>query len=98
MRERGRVREGQDLGHALGLHPRAVDLDLVRVHGRVGHQDLGILDPLGLPHADLLVQNEALGVREREDVCVSECVCVCVCNRESVCLISIERVCVRVCV
>ena len=27
---------------------------------RVGHQDLGVLYPLGLAHPDLLVQNEPL--------------------------------------
>ena len=38
----------------------AVDLDLIRVHGRVCHQDLGLLYPLGLADADGLFQDEAL--------------------------------------
>lgn len=33
-------------------------LDLVRVHAGVGDQDLDILHPLGLVHADLLVQQK----------------------------------------
>jgi hypothetical protein len=40
--------------------PRPVDLDLVRVHGRVGDQDLGVLHSLGLPHPEALVQHKAL--------------------------------------
>lgn len=33
-------------------------LDLVGVHARVGDQDLHVLHPLRLVHADLLVQQE----------------------------------------
>lgn len=33
-------------------------LDLVCVHGSVGDQDLGVLQPLRLVHSDLLVQQE----------------------------------------
>lgn len=35
-----------------------LNLDLVRVHARVGDEDLDVLQPLGLVHADLLVQQE----------------------------------------
>lgn len=60
---------GTHLGH--GVHPHAgpVDLDLVGVHGCVGDEDLCVLDALGLPHADLLVQDVALvkvGLLRRE--------------------------------
>lgn len=34
-------------------------LDLVGVHARVGDQDVGVLQPLRLVHADLLVQQKA---------------------------------------
>merc|ERR1711991_805183 len=34
-------------------------LDLVRVHRRVGNQDLGVLDALRLADANLLVEDEA---------------------------------------
>ena len=47
-----------DLRHPLHLHPRAEDLDLVRVHRRVGDQDLGVLHSLRLVHPDFLVQQE----------------------------------------
>ena len=50
--------------HGVDAHARAVDLDLVGVHGGVGDQDGRVLDALGLPHADALVQDEAL-VQER---------------------------------
>ena len=46
--------------HGVHTHAGAVDLDLVGVHGCVGHQDAGILDALGLPHPDALVKDEAL--------------------------------------
>lgn len=38
----------------------SVDLDLICVHGRVGHQDLGVLYPLGLAHTNGFLQDEAL--------------------------------------
>ena len=41
--------------HAVGAHASAIHLDLVRVHRSVGNQHLRVLDPLLLPHADLLV-------------------------------------------
>jgi len=44
----------------LGLGGRAVDLDLVRVHGRVGDQDARPLDAVRLPDARLLGQQEAI--------------------------------------
>lgn len=36
------------LAHGIHAHARAVDLDLVGVHGRVGHQDACVLNALGL--------------------------------------------------
>mmetsp|Transcript_61446 Transcript_61446/g.138293 ORF Transcript_61446/g.138293 Transcript_61446/m.138293 type:complete len:327 (-) Transcript_61446:103-1083(-) len=60
-----------DLGHSLeGIHfdPRPVDLHLVRVHLAIRDQDLAILQDLGLPHADLLLEDEPLfqeGVLQR---------------------------------
>jgi len=33
------------LGHAVHADPGPVDLDLVRVHRRVGDQNLGVLNP-----------------------------------------------------
>mmetsp|Transcript_46684 Transcript_46684/g.74682 ORF Transcript_46684/g.74682 Transcript_46684/m.74682 type:complete len:231 (-) Transcript_46684:59-751(-) len=51
-------------GHGVDAHARAVDLDLVRVHRRVGDEDLGVLDPLRVPYVELLVQDEPL-VQER---------------------------------
>ena len=42
------------------LLPRTVDLDLVRVHGRVGHQDARVLHARRLAHAGRLGQDEAL--------------------------------------
>ena len=53
-------RETTRLGHRVHAHAGAVDLDLVGVHRRVGDENLGVHDALGLPHADLLVQDEAL--------------------------------------
>ena len=50
-----------DLGHladVVHLDSGAEHLDLVGVHRRVGDQDLGILNPLWLVHAHLLVQEE----------------------------------------
>mmetsp|Transcript_6458 Transcript_6458/g.17792 ORF Transcript_6458/g.17792 Transcript_6458/m.17792 type:complete len:494 (-) Transcript_6458:201-1682(-) len=52
--------DGGHLGHAVDLDAAAEDLDLVRVHARVGHHDLGALDALGLAHADALLQQVAL--------------------------------------
>lgn len=52
------------LGHGVDAHARAVDLDLVRVHGGVGDQDLGIIHAAGLAHAEALVEDETL-VEER---------------------------------
>mmetsp|Transcript_31670 Transcript_31670/g.71199 ORF Transcript_31670/g.71199 Transcript_31670/m.71199 type:complete len:335 (+) Transcript_31670:910-1914(+) len=49
------------LGHRVHPHPGPVDLDLVRVHRRVGEHDFGVLDALGLPDADPLVEDEAVG-------------------------------------
>mmetsp|Transcript_10347 Transcript_10347/g.29491 ORF Transcript_10347/g.29491 Transcript_10347/m.29491 type:complete len:232 (-) Transcript_10347:266-961(-) len=49
-----------DLLHGLGADAGSIDFDLVGVHGGVGHQDLGVLDALGLPDANLLVKDEAL--------------------------------------
>ena len=43
------------LGHGVNAHSCSVDLDLVSVHGGVGHQDLGILYFLGLPNSYPLV-------------------------------------------
>ena len=50
--------------HGVHPHPRPIDLDLVCVHGGVGDQDLGVLYALRLPHANLLVQDEAF-IQER---------------------------------
>ena len=49
----------RDLCDVLHAHARPEDLDLVCVHGGVGDQDLGVLDPLGLVGAGGLVQDEA---------------------------------------
>ena len=38
---------------------------------------------------------ESVGEKQREGVCVSECVCVCVCEREIVCVCVCVCVCVR---
>lgn len=54
----------QHLLHGVHAHAGAVDLDLVGVHGSVRDKDVGVLDALGLPHANAFVQNEAL-VQER---------------------------------
>lgn len=35
-----------------------LNLDFVRVHSGVGDEDLGVLQPLWLVHANLLVQQE----------------------------------------
>lgn len=43
-----------ELAHA----KECVYLDLVCVHAGVGDQDLDVLQPLGLVHSDLLVQQE----------------------------------------
>mmetsp|Transcript_55162 Transcript_55162/g.81003 ORF Transcript_55162/g.81003 Transcript_55162/m.81003 type:complete len:213 (+) Transcript_55162:553-1191(+) len=53
-----------DLGNLcqrVHLDLSAVDLDLVSVHGRVGNKHLAAIEALGLPHTDLLVEDEALG-------------------------------------
>ena len=47
-----------DLRHPLHLHPRAEDLDLVRVHRRVGDQDARVLHALRLVLAGRLVQEK----------------------------------------
>ncbi len=52
------------LGHGVYSDTGTVDLDLVGVHGGVGHQDLGILYPVWLPDPNALVQNVAL-IHER---------------------------------
>jgi hypothetical protein len=44
----------------VGPHARAKDLDLVRVHRSVDDQDLGLLNALRLPDANLLLKQEAL--------------------------------------
>jgi len=44
-----------DLGHGVHAHSGTIDLDLVCVHGRVSHQDLGILNPFGLAYSYPLV-------------------------------------------
>ena len=49
-----------NLRHRVDAHARAKDLDLVRVHGRVGNEHARVLNALGLPNADLLVEDEAL--------------------------------------
>lgn len=43
-------------------------LDLVRVHAGVGDQDLDVLHPLWLVHADLLVQQETWRQKTRSPV------------------------------
>ena len=48
------------LGHRVDLDARAEHLDLVGVHGRVGDEDLGVLDASRLVDAGLLVEQEAL--------------------------------------
>lgn len=47
------------LVHGVHPDPRAVNLDLVGIHGSVGDQDLRVLDDLRLSHPDFLVQDEA---------------------------------------
>ena len=47
-----------NLAHVVHLHSGAEHLDLVRVHRRVGDQDLGVLHSLRLVHPDFLVQQE----------------------------------------
>ncbi len=44
-----------DLGHGVHAHSSTIDLDLIGVHGCVGHQDLGILNPFGLAYSYPLV-------------------------------------------
>jgi hypothetical protein len=56
--------ELRHLRHRVDAHARAVDLDLVRVHRRVRHEDLGVLDAPRLADADRLVEDEPL-VQER---------------------------------
>ena len=46
--------------HGIDTDTCPIDLDFVCVHCCVGHQDLCILYPLGLPHSNLLIQDEAL--------------------------------------
>lgn len=46
--------------HGIHTYTCPIDLDFVCVHRCVGHQDLCILYPLGLPHSNLLIQDEAL--------------------------------------
>ena len=50
----------RDFRHRVHAHARAVDLDLVGVHRRVGHEDLCVGHGLGLADADALVEDEAL--------------------------------------
>ena len=52
------------LSHGVDTYTGPIDLDFVSVHGSVGHQDVDFFQALGLPHANLLVQDEAL-VQER---------------------------------
>ncbi|KAI3491659.1 hypothetical protein L1887_43971 [Cichorium endivia] len=49
-----------ELAGALDAHACAKHLDLVRVHGRVGDEDLGVVERFGTVGADLLVEDEAL--------------------------------------
>lgn len=56
------------LVHGVDPDPRAVNLDLVGIHGGVGNQDLRVLDDLRLSHPDLLVQDEAAGKSVEEAV------------------------------
>lgn len=56
---------------ALARAQRPAYLDLVRVHAGVGDQDVGVLDPLGLVHADRLVQQEAC--EEQEEMLTLVC-------------------------
>ena len=44
-----------NLGHGVHAHSSTIDLDLVGVHGRVGHQDLGILNSFRLAYSNSLV-------------------------------------------
>mmetsp|Transcript_44780 Transcript_44780/g.78160 ORF Transcript_44780/g.78160 Transcript_44780/m.78160 type:complete len:243 (+) Transcript_44780:896-1624(+) len=44
--------------HTVNSHSGAVDLDLVRVHRRVGDHNLRIFDATGLAHTETLVQHE----------------------------------------
>ena len=45
------------LGHGVHAHTGAVDLHLVCVHGSVGHQNLGVLDALGLQITEFDTEN-----------------------------------------
>ena len=56
------------LVHGVHSDPRAVNFDLVGVHGGVGNQDLRILDHLWLPHPDLLVQDESTRYNHKQAV------------------------------
>mmetsp|Transcript_16025 Transcript_16025/g.49926 ORF Transcript_16025/g.49926 Transcript_16025/m.49926 type:complete len:240 (+) Transcript_16025:818-1537(+) len=53
------------LGHRVGLDLGAVELDLVRVHRRVGEQDLRADDLLGAVGGDLLVEQVPVWVEVR---------------------------------
>mmetsp|Transcript_80971 Transcript_80971/g.242558 ORF Transcript_80971/g.242558 Transcript_80971/m.242558 type:complete len:505 (+) Transcript_80971:37-1551(+) len=55
----------RDLGDRVHLDLGAVDLDLVGVHGRVGDEHLALLHALGAADANLLVEEEAVGVEVR---------------------------------
>ena len=46
--------------HGIDTDACPIDLDFVCVHRCVGHQDLCILYPLGLPHSNLFIQDETL--------------------------------------
>ena len=48
----------RNLGDVIHLHSGAEHLDLVRVHGSVGDQDLGVLHSLRLVHSNFLVEKE----------------------------------------
>ena len=50
----------RDLRQRIDLDAGPINFNLVRVHGRVRDHDLGLLEALRLPDADLLVQDEAL--------------------------------------
>ena len=49
-----------ELACRVDLDPCTEDLDLVRVHGCVGNQNLCVFYPLWLVHTELLVQDESL--------------------------------------
>merc|ERR1712038_371728 len=54
----------RNLGHVIHLHSGAEHLDLVRVHGSVGDQDLRVLHSLRLVHSNFLVEKETF-IQER---------------------------------